>query len=124
MNNNTELAEELHRAGEEAGLEREEIADVYNGLDRTDSDGDPTEYLAEKLHRTGEEMGLERNKIADVYNWLSGTDAEEIARENTEEYLEKVEETYDRLQEQASVEDYSTGIAWDAAGEAFSALEE
>ena len=123
MNDNAELAEELHRAGEDAGLEREEIADVYDGMDRTESDEDLTEYLAEELHRTGEDMGLEREKVDYVYNSLSGTDAEEVARENTEEYLEKVDEAYDNLQEQSNVDSYSTGIAWDAAGEAFSALE-
>lgn len=124
MNDNAELAEELHRAGENAGLEREEIADVYDGMDRTESNEGLTEYLAEELHRTGEEMGLEREKVADVYNWLNGTDAEEVAQENTEEYLKKVDQAYDRLEEESNVDRYSTGIAWDAAGEAFSALED
>ena len=124
MNDNTELAEELHRAGEELGLEREEISELYERLDRTDTDEEFTKYLEEELHRTGEGLGLEREKVADVYNWLSGTDAEEVARENTEEYLKEVDEAYDRLHEQSSVDSYSTGLAWDAAGEAFKALKE
>lgn len=122
MTDDIGLAEDLHRAGEELDLERDGISELYDTLERTDDDH--TEYLSEDLHRTGEEMSLKREMIADVYNWLNGTDAEEVAKENTEEYLKEVDEAYDRLHEMSSVEGYSSGLAWDAAGEAFSNLEE
>lgn len=83
--------------------------------------------LAEELHRTGEtQHNLEREKISDAYDWLRGTEFEDMVQENTEEFLELFGQAYDSLHSASYVEDdhYSAGIAWDAAGEAVTEIQD